>query len=99
MSILSHIYQVKSSFFSKKAIMALHHFATIDGMGTDANGKYFHFVDNSTSNPGRGDNYANRLYYNPATGIITGKCNTGYTARGTGGHDYIVTQVRKSIKN
>ncbi|WP_184550047.1 hypothetical protein [Mucilaginibacter sp. FT3.2] len=73
------------------------HFITIDGMGTDAGGKYFHFVDNSTSNPSKGDYYGNKLYYNETTGKITGKCFTGYTDF-QGGHDYIVTQIRKSIK-
>lgn len=69
------------------------HFITIDGMGTDSNGKYFHFVDNSTADPSAGDYYNNRLYYNETTGKISGKCNTTYTT-----HDYIVTQIRKSIK-
>lgn len=77
------------------------HFITIDGMGTDSNGKYFHFVDNSTNDPSTGDFYNNRLYYNDSTGKITGKCNTGYTtsaaAVAAGGHDYIVTQIRKSV--
>lgn len=74
------------------------HFVTIVGMGTDSQGKYFQFVDNATSNPSSGASYSNRLYYHPTTGIVSGRTAVeGYRTQ-PGMHDYIVTQVRKSIK-
>lgn len=72
------------------------HFITLNGMGTDANGKYFQFVDNSTNNRSTGASYDNKLYYNETTGKISGSTQTTYT--NNGGHAYIVTQIRKSIR-
>jgi hypothetical protein len=74
------------------------HFVVIVGMGTDAVGKYFQFVDSSTNNISTGASYSNRLYYNPATGKITGRTANVQYRNLPGMHDYIVTQVRKSIK-
>jgi len=74
------------------------HFVVIVGMGTDENGKYFQFVDNATSDRSTGASYSNRLYYNSTTGKITGKTAiTGYRNL-PGMRDYVITQVRKSIK-
>lgn len=84
---------------SKNSDNSTDHFVVIVGMGIDENGKYFQFVDNSTNNISVGASYSNRLYYNSSTGKITGKtANTQYRNQ-AGMHDYIVTQVRKSIKN
>lgn len=77
---------------------ATDHFIVINGMGTDANGKYFQFIDNSTSDRAAGANYANRLYYDSVSGKIKGSTQSTY-GHYPGYHDYIVTQVRKSIKN
>lgn len=66
-------------------------------MGTDSKGKYFQFVDNSTSLPNYGASYNNRLYYNSTTGNISGKTQSAY-GRSAGFYDYKVTQIRKSIK-
>jgi hypothetical protein len=76
---------------------ATDHFIVINGMGTDAKGKYFQFIDNSTSDRIAGASYANRLYYNSTTGKITGSTQSPY-GHYPGSHDYIVSQVRKSIK-
>lgn len=75
------------------------HFVVIVGMGTDPlKGKYFQFVDNSTTIPSYGASYNNRLYYNATTGGISGKTQSAY-GRSVGFYDYKVTQIRKSIKN
>ncbi len=75
------------------------HFITIDAMGTDANGKYFHFIDNSTSSLWRGTSPNNKLYYNDSTVKISGSTDSTYPANVTGGSNvYTVTQIRKSIK-
>ncbi|WP_231460441.1 MULTISPECIES: hypothetical protein [unclassified Pedobacter] len=74
------------------------HYVVIVGMGTDINGKYFQFVDSATNNPSTGASYNNRLYYNSATGKITGKTAIVGYRNLAGMHDYIITQVRKSIK-
>ncbi|RNL53466.1 hypothetical protein [Pedobacter jejuensis] len=64
-------------------------------MGIDGNGKYFAFYDSST-------NWIyvlsskNKLYYNSADGKISGKTMSQYGNR-TGHHDFILTQVRRSI--
>ena len=71
------------------------HFIVIVGMGTDSNGRYFTFYDNASGSESQGAHQANRLYYNPVTGIISGQSNTSY-ANGAGMHQYIVTQIRKS---
>jgi hypothetical protein len=74
------------------------HFVVIVAMGTDDKGKYFQFMDSSTMIPATGASFSNRLYYNLPTGKITGKtANIRYRSF-PGMHDYIVTQVRKSIK-
>lgn len=74
------------------------HFVVIIGMGTDANGKYFQFVDSATDNRSTGASFSNKLYFNTATGKITGKTAIVNYRNIPGMHDYIVTQVRKSIK-
>lgn len=74
------------------------HYVVIVGMGTDAVGKYFQFVDSATDNPSTGASYNNRLYYNSNTGKITGKTSIVGYRNLAGMHDYIVTQIRKSIK-
>lgn len=61
-------------------------------------GKYFQFVDNATDNPATGASFSNRLYYNATTGKITGKTAITNYRNQPGMRDYIVTQVRKSIK-
>ena len=74
------------------------HFVVIVGMGTDEKGRYFQFVDNATNNRSTGASYSNRLYYNSITGKITGRTAVADYRNIAGMHDYIVTQVRKSIK-
>ncbi len=74
------------------------HFVVIVGMGTDTKGKYFQFVDSATSNRTDGASYSNRLYYDSTTGKISGKTAIKAYRELAGMHDYIVTQVRKSIK-
>ncbi|MCJ0741383.1 hypothetical protein [Pedobacter montanisoli] len=74
------------------------HYVVIVGMGTDDKGKYFQFVDSATSNRSQGASFSNRLYYNATTGKITGKTAVVNYRNYPGMHDYIVTQVRKSIK-
>ena len=73
------------------------HFIVIVGMGTDAKGKYFQFMDSSTNWPSLGASESNRLYFNSVTGKISGKTMSQYGAR-SNRHDFIVTQIRKSIK-
>jgi hypothetical protein len=73
------------------------HFVVIIAMVTDSKGKYFQFMDSATTSRIDGASYNNRLYYNPATGKISGKTMNGY-GRNSGFYDYIITQVRKSIK-
>lgn len=74
------------------------HFVVIVGMGIDEKGKYFQFMDNATNNRSTGASYSNRLYYNSITGKITGITAIVDYRNTAGMHDYIVTQVRKSIK-
>ncbi len=75
------------------------HFVVVIGMGTDDKGKkYFQFLDSATDNRSTGASYANRLYYNPTSGKITGKTAILGYRNIPGMYDYIVTQVRKSIK-
>lgn len=74
------------------------HFVVIVAMGTDNKGKYFQFMDSSTMIPATGASFSNRLYYNSSTGKITGKTANVRYRNFPGMHDYIVTQVRKSIK-
>jgi len=74
------------------------HFVVIVGMGTDDKGKFFQFVDSSTPNISDGASYSNRLYYNATTGKISGKTANERYRNMPGMHDYIITQVRKSIK-
>lgn len=76
------------------------HFVVIVGSGTEPNGqKYFLFYDNAANytKPLPGISSENKLYYNEQQGIITGKSQTSYASR-PGRHDYIVTQIRKSVK-
>ncbi|WP_343534882.1 hypothetical protein [Pedobacter sp.] len=68
-------------------------------MGIDEKGKYFQFMDNATNNRSTGASYSNRLYYNSITGKITERTAIVDYRNAAGMHDYIVTQVRKSIKN
>lgn len=74
------------------------HFVVVVGMGKDANGKYFQFVDSATDNRSTGASYNNRLYYDSSIGKITGKTSIIQYRNQPGMHDYIITQVRKSIK-
>ncbi|WP_145857136.1 hypothetical protein [Pedobacter suwonensis] len=74
------------------------HFVVIVAMGTDSKGKYFQFMDSATKIPAYGASFSNRLYYNSSTGKITGKTAIADYRNISGMHDYIVTQVRKSIK-
>jgi len=71
------------------------HFIVIVGTGIDANGIYFTFYDNASGIRSQGTDANNKLYYNPTTGLITGKSQTDY-AQVSYRHDYIVTQIRKS---
>ncbi|MBC6110742.1 hypothetical protein ACFOG5_16830 [Pedobacter fastidiosus] len=73
------------------------HFIVIIGTGTDIKGKYFQFMDSSTNWPSLGASQNNKLYFDSVTGKITGKTMSQYGIR-SGRHDFIVTQVRKSIK-
>lgn len=72
------------------------HFVVIDGMGSDAGGNFFHFMDSSTNIRANGASYLNKLYYNENTGKITGNTQSGY-GNLPGALPYTVTQVRKSI--
>ena len=71
------------------------HFIVIVGMGTNSKGMYFQFYDNASGYPSQGANQDNLLYYDPNTGLISGKSQTSY-AQTPGLHNYIVTQIRKS---
>ena len=71
------------------------HFIVIVGMGTNSQGNYFQFYDNASGYASQGANSSNLLYYNPTTGIISGKSQTSY-AQSSGLHNYIITQIRKS---
>ena len=55
-------------------------------------------MDNATKIPAYGASFSNRLYFDSNTGKITGKTAILDYRNQTGMHDYIVTQVRKSIK-
>lgn len=66
-------------------------------MGTDNKGKYFQFYDSSTNYAWLGASKENKLYFDLATGKISGKTKSQY-ANLTGHHDFIITQIRKSIK-
>lgn len=74
------------------------HFIVVVGMGTDSKGKYIQFMDSATDNRSEGASFNNRLYYNGTTGKITGQTSVKDYRNNAGMHDYIVTQVRKSIK-
>ncbi|CAM3973049.1 hypothetical protein MUGA111182_19915 [Mucilaginibacter galii] len=82
---------------SKNLDNSTDHFIVVVAMGSDTKGKYFQFMDNSTNHISLGASYNNRLYYNSSTGKISGKTMSQYGSL-AGFHDYIVTQVRKSIK-
>jgi len=69
------------------------HFVTVVGSGQDSKGKYLTFYDNATNLESKGTSSLNKLYYDDATGIITGKSAVPY-ANAYG--DYIVTQIRKN---
>jgi hypothetical protein len=76
------------------------HFIVIVGSGTDNKGNFYRFYDNSTSNVRDGTSNANKLYYNNATGIISGNTQSAYDnvdaqENDSTRHPYIVTQVRK----
>lgn len=73
------------------------HFIVIVGMGVDTKGKYFQFYDSSTNYAWLGASKENKLYYDSATGKITGKTKSQY-ANLSSHHDFIITQIRKSIK-
>lgn len=68
------------------------HFIVIVGMGSDNSGKYFTFYDNASGSASLGANPNNKLYYNQATGVISGTSATPYA----NGLIYILTQIRKS---
>ena len=73
------------------------HFVVVVGMGTDSKGNYFQVYDNASGiKPLRyGANPENKLYYDNATGLITGRTYTAYS-QDLGKYPYIVTMVRKS---
>lgn len=82
----------------KNADKSTDHFIVIVGMDTDSRGnKYFQFYDSSTNNIAKATSSKNRLYYNPTTGKISGETQSTY-AHGSQNYDFIITQVRKSIK-
>lgn len=68
------------------------HFIVIVGMGQDSNGKYFRFYDNATGNQLSGTHEDNKLYYNSATGKISGYSKATYAQ----GLPYTITMIRKS---
>ncbi|WP_316738543.1 hypothetical protein [Pedobacter aquatilis] len=72
------------------------HFIVIVGMGTDSKGRYFSFYNSSTNWPIYGASKENKLYYNSNTGRISGKTMSQYGSI-QGHHDFVLTQVRKSI--
>lgn len=69
------------------------HFIVIVGMGTDSNGKYFHFYDNATGDITNGTSPFNKLYYNSSTGLISG---TSQAEPYSTGLTYTITMIRKS---
>jgi hypothetical protein len=69
------------------------HFIVIVGMGTDSNGKYFQFYDNATGVITNGTSSLNKLYYNSATGLISG---TSQAVPYSTGLTYTITMIRKS---
>lgn len=71
------------------------HFIVIVGMGSDGSGNYFTFYDNATAYPSNGTSSSNQLYYNNASGQITGSSNCSYAVQ-SNYYDYIVTMIRKS---
>ncbi len=71
--------------------LSTNHFVVLVDLGTDSNGNYYRFYDNSTSFASKGASTLNKLYYNPTTRIISGTSQASYCVNG-----YIVTQVRKS---
>jgi hypothetical protein len=83
------------------------HFIEIVASGTDNNGNYYQFRDNSTKNATFGTSSNNKLYFNPTTGKISGNTTTAYDNpeaqaaahnAGINTHPYILTQVRKNKK-
>lgn len=68
------------------------HFVVIVGMGTDAIGNYFSFYDNASGYASQGAHAENKLYFDPATWLISGSSQTSYGA----GLTYILTMIRKS---
>lgn len=70
------------------------HFIVIVGMGTNSNGNYFQFYDNASGNASDGASPLNLLYYDSATGIISGSSQTDYAENQP--YPYIVTMIRKS---
>jgi hypothetical protein len=74
------------------------HYVVIVGMGNDSKGKYFQFYDSSTNWPTLGTNKANKLYFDSTTGKIAGKTKSQYANIVTH-HDFILSHIRKSIKN
>lgn len=72
------------------------HFIVIVGMGSNSQGNYFQFYDNASGDVSQGASSLNLLYYNPNTGIISGRTQcSGYRDQATT-HNYIITQIRKS---
>ena len=72
------------------------HYVVIVGMGSDANGKYFHFYDNSTQYVEIGTSPNNKLYCDCVNFTLsgTGDKDNSYLQSGYG--KYIVTQIRES---
>jgi hypothetical protein len=73
------------------------HYIVIMGSGTDSKGKYYQFYDSSTNYDWLGASDSNKLYFDSTTGKITGKTSSQYGSYPSH-HDFIITQVRKSIK-
>ena len=72
------------------------HFIVIVGMGSNSTGNYFQFYDNASGDVSQGANSANLLYYNPNSGVISGRTQCSvYRDRYTT-HNYILTHIRKS---
>ena len=71
------------------------HFVVIVGSGEDSQGKYLSFFDNATNLSIKGANSSNKLYYDAATGIISGQTACTYSD-GTPLPAYTVTQIRKN---
>lgn len=70
------------------------HFIVIVGMGTDSFGKFFRFYDNASGEVAQGASDNNKLYYNSATGLITGNSQTDYAKKQP--LPYTITMIRKS---